>query len=63
MPSRFVSSVVIMVFKDKICRLHGKLFGLTDNQVAVAMYAYLGMFKIFVIVFSIVPYVTLVLMR
>ena len=54
-----ISSILIMVLKNVICRMHGKLFGLKEDQVAMAAYGYLGLFKVLVILFSIVPYIAL----
>ena len=54
-----LSSVLIMVLKNVVCRMHGKLFGLKEDQVAMVAYGYLGLFKVLVIVFNIVPYIAL----
>ncbi|MHC5083613.1 MAG: DUF6868 family protein [Planctomycetota bacterium] len=57
------STVLVVVLKHAICKLHGKLFGLTENQIAMACYAYLGMYKVVVTAFFIVPYVALVIIQ
>jgi hypothetical protein len=56
-----ISSVVVMVLKNVICKMHGKLFGLKEEQVAIAAYSFLGMYKLLVLVLNIVPYISLVL--
>ncbi len=53
------SAVILMLLRQTVTRMHGRLFGLTESQVAVVSYGYLGLYKIFVIVFNIVPYVAL----
>ncbi len=52
-----------MMLKGIICKMHGKLFGVTEESVAVVAYAYLGLFKVLVIVFCIVPYISLLLIK
>ena len=54
-----LTSVLIMLLKNIMCRTHAKLFGITEANVAVAGYVYLGAYKILVIVFNIVPYIAL----
>jgi uncharacterized protein DUF6868 len=53
------SSVLVMTLKEVVCKMHGKLFGLEKNQVAIVIYSYIGMYKILVIVFNIIPYIAL----
>jgi hypothetical protein len=56
-----LSSVLVMTLKGIMCKMHGKLFGIREESVAVAAYGYLGLYKVLVIVFCIVPYVSLLL--
>ena len=58
-----LSSVLVMILKNAMCRMHGKMFGIKEEAVAIIAYSYLGMCKIVVIVFSIVPYVSLQLIQ
>ncbi|MFK5975950.1 MAG: hypothetical protein QM493_05540 [Sulfurovum sp.] len=58
-----INSILIMVLKDFIYKIHAKLFGINEANLAVVIYGYLGMFKIMVIIFNIVPYVALVMMQ
>ena len=58
-----LSSVLVMVLKNFICTMHGKLFGIKEDNVATVVYGYLGMFKVLVIVFNLVPYISLVLIQ
>lgn len=57
------TSVLAMAMRGTICRMHGKLFGLSEKEVSVALYAYLGIYKIFVIVLNIVPFLALQTLR
>jgi len=58
-----LSSVLIMLLKKSIYKMHAYLFGIQEDQVAIAAYGYLGRFKILVLVFNIVPYLSLLLIR
>ena len=58
-----LSSILIMMLKGIVCKMHGKLFGIEEDKVAIISYGYLGMYKVLVIVFNIVPYVSLLLMQ
>ncbi|ABA89797.1 hypothetical protein Pcar_2559 [Syntrophotalea carbinolica DSM 2380] len=44
---------------DWIYRLHGRLFSLPRESFNVVLYAFIGVFKIFFIVFNLVPYLAL----
>ena len=56
-----LTSVLIMLLKNVMCRMHAKLFGIPEQSVATAAYAYLGGYKILVLVLNIVPYIALVI--
>ena len=44
-----------------VVKIHSKLFGVTETQISAVVYAYLGMFKVLIIVFNIVPYIALMM--
>ena len=54
-----VTTLLVVVLRGWMTRLHGRLFQLTPAQVMQAVYAWLGHYKLFIIVFNIVPYVAL----
>ena len=56
------SSMVTMLLRGPISRLHGKMFGLSEEDVSRAIYQYLAQYKIVIIVFNLVPYLALVIM-
>jgi len=58
-----LSSILIMLLKGIMCIMHGKLFGIKEDKVAIVSYGYLGIYKVLVIVFNIVPYVSLLLIQ
>tara|TARA_B100001564_G_C20468241_1_gene591341 strand:+ start:39 stop:281 length:243 start_codon:yes stop_codon:yes gene_type:complete len=58
-----LSSLLVVILKDSICKIHGKLFGVKVEYIPPIMYGYLGMFKVLVIIFSIIPYIALLLIQ
>ena len=58
-----LSSVTTMILKNVMCKKHGKLFGIKEESVALVAYGYLGMYKVLVLVFNIVPYISLLLIK
>ncbi len=58
-----LSSLLDMVLKNVMGKIHGKLFGIKENEVAIVAYGYLGMYRVLVLVFNIVPYISLLLIK
>ncbi len=58
-----LSSLLIMVLRKIFCKIHSKLFGIDEDKVSIILYGYLGVYKIAVIVFNIVPYVSLLMLK
>ncbi len=45
-----------------ICRLHGKIWGIPEDQVRISLYRVMATYKILIFVFNVVPYVALEIM-
>ena len=58
-----LSSVLVMAFKNIAYKMQAKLFGIKDDQAAIVVYGYLGILKLLVIIFNIVPYISLLLIQ
>ena len=58
-----LTSVLIMLLKNIMYKLHGKLFEIKQDNVALVSYQYLGMYKILILVFNITPYISLLLIK
>lgn len=58
-----ISAVSAMALKKVMGRLHAKWFGIDEVRIAELQYAWLGNYKIFIVVFNIVPFFALSLMR
>ncbi|MBN1435526.1 MAG: hypothetical protein JW936_00500 [Sedimentisphaerales bacterium] len=54
-------SVMILVAKDWIYKVHGKWFPMPRETFNVVMYAFLGACKIFFAMFILIPYIALVI--
>jgi len=52
-------SLVFMFGKGLIYRLHSIWFKMPEEEISLALYKVLGIYKIIVIVFNLVPYVAL----
>jgi hypothetical protein len=60
----FISSALLgIVLRKTVCGMHGKLFGIDEDKVSIVLYGYLGVYRIFVIVFNIVPYLALLILK
>jgi len=57
-----LSSILTIVFKKFVCRMHGIIFGIDEVKVPIVLYGYLGVYRIFILVFNLVPYVSLLIM-
>jgi Family of unknown function (DUF6868) len=58
-----LSSMLIILMKNVMQKLHGKLFGIKEENIALMAYGYLGMYKVLIIVFILVPFISLTLIK
>ena len=57
-----VLSFLICAFAgDLVYKMHSKLFPISREAFNVAIYSFMGLFKIFVLVFNLVPYIACVI--
>ncbi len=57
------SVVMIITTKNFIYRLHGKIFNLEKEQITLSLYLVLGIYKILIIVFNIVPLIAIEIIK
>ena len=57
-----ISTVAVLLMRGFVTRLHGKMFGLSEGDVSREIYRYLALYKIAILVLSVVPYVALSIM-
>ena len=56
-----LSSLVCIFFADFSYRMNNRFFSISREAFNVALVCFIGLFKIFVIVFNIVPYIALLI--
>jgi len=57
-----LSSILIISLREIAARFHAKMFNLDEQFISQTFYQYLGVYKIVLIVFNIVPYFALKVM-
>jgi len=55
-------TIMCMLCKGFIQRVHGKLFGLSEETISACLYGFLGGYKIVFTVFVLVPWIALTIM-
>ena len=58
-----LSVALLVILKDVMKNMHSKMFDIKEEQIPVIAYCYLGMYKLLIIVFNLVPYIALSLMQ
>ncbi len=58
----FLQAFLCMGLKNLIGRMHGSMFGISPDAIKTAIYGYLGVYKIFFIIFCLTPWLVLVIM-
>lgn len=54
--------VIFSLRRESIYKMHGKMFGVSKEQLVCANYTLFGLFKIFIFFFNLVPLLALKLM-
>ena len=57
------STLIVMALRSLVVKIHSKMFGLSETQILNNIYSYLGMFKLLIIVFNLVPYIILLIIH
>ena len=56
-----LSSLVCIFFGDFSYRMNHKFFSISRQEFNIMLVSFIGLFKIFVIVFNLIPYIALVI--
>ena len=56
------STLLIVVLKESVSKMHAKLFGLEQSRIAEIYFRYLGHYKIAILVLNLAPYIALKMM-
>jgi TctA family transporter len=54
-----LSTVMFILMPDVAYSMHAKVFSIPQESVGVAVYSLIGVYKIFFVVFNLVPYLAL----
>ena len=54
-----VASISVMLMRNTMIGIHGKMFGLDSVDLSRAYFQYIAQYKIVIFVFNIVPYIAL----
>jgi len=57
-----VASLSVMLMRDSMAKLHGKMFALDNLDLSRAYFQYIAQYKIAIFVLNIVPYISLKIM-
>jgi len=56
-----LSSLICLFARDWAYRIHSKWFSISRETFNVAIYSFLGLYKIFIFVFNLIPYIALLI--
>jgi len=56
-----LSSLICLCAGDWAYRIHSKWFSISRETFNVAFYSFLGLYKIFIFVFNLIPYIALLI--
>ena len=54
-----ISVVGVLSLRSFMCKIHGKLFGVSEEIASKVMYQYLAIYKLLLIVFNLVPWIAI----
>jgi hypothetical protein len=57
-----LSAALCTFIPDWLYSIHGKLYHIPNETLRVIFYSFLGLFKIFWLIFNVTPYITLFIM-
>jgi len=58
-----LSLVGVLSLRGFMCKIHAKLFGIGEETANTVMYLYLAMYKLFLIVFNLVPWIAIQIIK
>lgn len=54
-----LSTIALVSSRERITRLHARLFGLDSTALSAAYFQYLAVFKLLVLIFNVTPWIAL----
>jgi hypothetical protein len=57
------TAIAVLVFRDFICRIHKKLFGLDEETVIKSVQRYLATYKLLITFFNFTPWIAILIIK
>ena len=57
-----VAVAALVLMKDRVANIHSRMLGVDRSELPAMYFQYLGNYKIFILIFNLVPYAVLKLM-
>ena len=58
-----LSSLMCICAKDWAYRMHNKFYGISREAFNIAIYSFLGVYKVLIFVFCLIPYLALLIIK
>ncbi|MGV6849140.1 MAG: DUF6868 family protein [Marinibacterium sp.] len=53
------TATMVLLFRDRMVNLHARLFDIDPRRARTTVYQWLGAYKLFILIFCVVPYLAL----
>ena len=57
------TAIMVLVLRDLVCKIHGKMFGLNEETVCKSIHMYLAAYKLLITVFNFVPWIAILIIK
>ncbi|MFC1769515.1 DUF6868 family protein [Nitrospirota bacterium] len=57
------TAIAVLVFRDRVCRIHKRLFGLNEEAVHRSIQDYLATYKLFITFFNFAPWIAILIIK
>ena len=58
-----LTAIAVLVFRDLVCTIHRRLFGLDEETVLKSIQMYLAAYKLLITVFNFVPWIAILIIQ
>jgi hypothetical protein len=58
-----LTAIAVLLLRDFICKMQARMFGLSEEAVRRAIFAYIAGYKLLIIVFNFVPWIAILIIR
>ncbi len=57
------TAIAVLVFRDFICKMQARMFGLNEETIRKSIYMYLAIYKLLITVFNFVPWIVMLIIK